>query len=155
MTALSLLVSQALASCAAGTALPVVVRIDGFRDRDGQVRVRLFGGPPSSYYDKRRVLFRVEVPVPAKGPVELCVPGPRPGVYVVDVRHDENGNGRTDRQDGGGVSGNPRLSLFDVIFGRKPAPATVQFRVDHGVTVVPVRLMYLQGTTFRPVTDAR
>lgn len=155
MTVIALLLAQAVASCAPGAAHPIVVRIDGFRSRAGQVRVRLFGDPPSSYYDKHRVLVRIEMPVPARGRVELCVPAPRAGAYVVDVRHDENANGRTDRQDGGGVSGNPRLGLLDVLFGRKPAPARVQFRVEHGATVVPVTLMYLQGSSFRPVANAR
>ena len=133
----------------------VMVRITGFRDRAGQVRVRLFGGSPSTYFDKTRALVRVEIPTPRSQPVDICVPAPGPGVYAVDVRHDGNGNGRTDRQDGGGVSGNPSVSLFDVLFSRRPAPATVQFRVGTGTTVVPVTLMYLQGMSFRPVDAPR
>lgn len=139
--------------CPAGTALPVVVRVSGFRNRAGQVRVRLFGDPPQSYFDKKRALVRVEAPVPAGGPVDVCVPAPRPGAYAVDVRHDGNGNGKTDRADGGGVSGNPSISLWDVILSRKPSPAAVQFHVRGGVTVVPITLMYLQGGSFRPVRD--
>ena len=76
-------------------------------------------------------------------------------MYAVDVRHDGNANGRTDRQDGGGVSGNPSVSLFDVLFSRRPNPATVQFRVGNGTTLVPVTLMYLQGASFRPVDAPR
>jgi len=152
---LPLLLAQAAAACPAGTAHPVVVRVAGLRDRSGQLRVRLFGDPPASYFDKRRVLVRVEVPTPAAGQVDVCVAAPRPGLYAADVRHDVNGDGRTDRRDGGGASGNPRLTLWDVVFARKPRPATVQFRVGAGGATVPITVLYLQGTTFRPAAGAR
>lgn len=143
------------ARCRPDAAPQVLVRIAGFRSRAGQVRVRLFGGSPSTYFDKAAALVRVEVPVPRQGRVDICLPAPRPGVYAVDVRHDENGNGRTDRQDGGGASGNPRISLFDLLFSRKPDTRTVQFTVGTGTTVVPVTLMYLQGGSVRPVDAPR
>ena len=146
---------SATGACPAAGGSTVEVRIDGFRRRVGQVRVRLFGNPPASYFDKHRALVRVEMPVPASGPVRLCVAAPGPGVYALDVRHDVNGNGKTDKQDGGGASGNPHVSLLDVVFGRKPAPASVQFRVGTGTTVVPVTLTYLQGGSFQRVADGR
>ncbi len=136
--------------CHAGVANEVAVRITGFRSRAGQVRVRLFGGSPSTYFDKRQALVRIERPVPNTGTVTICVVAPKPGVYAVDVRHDENGNGKTDRSDGGGASGNPRISLMDMLFSRKPKPETVQFTVRTGQTVVPVTVMYLSGGSFRP-----
>ena len=140
--------------CHAGVANEIAVRIAGFRSRAGQVRVRLFGGATSSYFDKKQALVRIERPVPASGTVTICVVAPRPGIYAIDVRHDENGNGKTDRSDGGGASGNPRLSLFDVLFSRKPRPETVQFAVRAGPTVVPITLMYLNGGSFRPIGAA-
>ena len=142
------LLSPGNASCS-GPA--VRVHVDGFANRQGAVRVRLFGSPTSSYFDKRRALTRIEVPVPRSGPVSFCVPVPKSGVYALDVRHDVNGNGKTDRKDGGGASGNPRLSLTDVLFSRKPDPAKVQVAVGNDVRDVRVTLMYLQGTVFRPV----
>lgn len=137
--------------CPASTASAVLVEVTGFRNRAGKVRVRLFGGAASTYFDKRRAIARIEVAVPQRGPVAICVPAPRPGVYAVDVRHDANANSDTDRSDGGGASGNPRLSLVDVLFSRKPDPKIVQVRVGAGTTVVPVTLMYLQGGSFRPL----
>lgn len=142
------------ARCRAGTAHPVIVRITGFANRAGSVRVRLFGGSPATYFDKRKALIRTEIAVPGSGPVEICVPAPRPGLYAVDVRHDVNGNGDTDRRDGGGASGNPRVSLFDMLLSRKPDTKTVQFSVGMGSTVVPITLMYLQGGSVRPVKGA-
>ncbi|MEG3122616.1 DUF2141 domain-containing protein [Sphingomonas sp. GB1N7] len=137
--------------CHAGVANEIAVRITGFRSRAGQVRVRLFGGATSTYFDKKQALVRIERPVPASGAVTICVVAPKPGLYAVDVRHDENGDGKTDKSDGGGTSGNPRISLFDMLLSRKPDPAKVQFPVGAGTTIVPVTLMYLDGGTFKPI----
>lgn len=153
-TMMTLLAAQAAivpAHCT-GSGPEVLVRITGFRSRAGQVRVRLFGGPPSSYFDKRQATVRIEVPVPKSGPVSLCVAAPRPGLYAVDVRHDVNGGG-TDRSDGGGISGNPPVGLMDVILKRKPNPSVVQVRVGQGTTVVPITLKYLSGGSFSAVGE--
>ncbi|HEX8484040.1 DUF2141 domain-containing protein [Sphingomonas sp.] len=141
--------AAAQGACPAAGGAAVQVDVAGFKNRAGAVRVRLFGPPVESYFDKKRALVRTEIPVPASGRVAICVPVSRPGLYAIDVRHDANGNGKTDRSDGGGASGNPRLGLLDVLLGRKPDPAKVQVRVGGGVTHVPVTLMYLQGGVFR------
>ncbi|MEG3089443.1 DUF2141 domain-containing protein [Sphingomonas sp. PB4P5] len=141
----------AAAQCAPGTQHPVLVKITGFKNRTGQVRVRLFGGSTATYFDKKQVLVRTEIATPRGGAVTICVAAPRPGVYAVDVRHDVNGNGKTDRADGGGTSGNPDIGLMDVIFKRKPSPAITQIRVGNGPTAVAIQLKYLQGGSFKPV----
>lgn len=142
------------ARCPGGSGPTVLIRITGFSNRLGQVRVRLFGPPVSSYFDKKKALARIEMPVPPAGPVEMCLRAPGPGVYALDVRHDANGDGRTDRHDGGGASGNPHVSLLDILLSRRPDPRTVQFRVGTGPVVVPVTLMYLRGGSFQPLKDA-
>ncbi len=138
------------APCPANAGPALQVDITGFKNRQGQVRVRVFGGSPNTWFDKKHWLSRIQVPVPQSGRVSFCMAVPRPGTYAVDVRHDINLNGDTDRADGGGASGNPQLGLFDVVFGRKPDPKKVQVQVGNGVTVVPITLMYLQGGSFRP-----
>jgi hypothetical protein len=75
--------------------------------------------------------------------VEVCVPVPAPGVYALDVRHDANNNSDTDRADGIGASGNPKMSLFSIIFGRRPPANQVQFKVGNGTAIVPVVVRYL------------
>ena len=147
LAAAASLLTPGHATCA-GPALRV--QVDGFANRQGAVRVRLFGPPTSSYFDKKRAVIRYEVPVPRSGPVAFCLPVPKAGVYAVDVRHDVNGNGKTDRADGGGASGNPSMSLTGMILGRKPNPNTVGVAVGNDTRDVRVTLLYLQGTSFRP-----
>lgn len=138
------------AACPPSSGPALLVDVTGFRNRQGQVRVRVFGGATSTYFDKKHWLSRIQVPVPTGGPVRFCMPVPRAGVYAVDVRHDTDNDGDTDRGDGGGASGNPQLGLWDVLLARKPEPRKVQVRVGSDVTGVPITLMYLQGGKFRP-----
>jgi uncharacterized protein (DUF2141 family) len=138
-------------ACAAGNAA-MLVHVTGFKARTGVLRVQSYGGDPGHYFDKGTYLKRIEVQVPANGAADVCVPVPGPGRYAISVRHDVNGSGKTDRSDGGGMSGNPHLSLIDLMFKRKPSPDQVAVEVARGVRVVPVVLNYLQGGSFAPVT---
>ena len=143
--------AQTADTCGPGPALLVVVT--GLKDRSGAIRVRSFGGSPSTYFNKKTALRRTEIPTPQNGPVRICMPVSAPGWYAVDVRHDTNGNGDTDRADGGGASGNPRVTLLDVLLGRKPPAEQVRVSVGQGVTTVPVTVMYLKGGSFRPIGE--
>lgn len=135
------------AACASGDGPAVLVKIAGLKNRAGTVRARLFaGGRPASWFDKRAHIGRIQVPTPANGAVEICMPVPRPGAYVVDVRHDINNNGDTDRSDGGGASGNPKIGLMDVLFGRKPPAKQVVFNVGAGITPIIVAVNYATGS---------
>lgn len=140
------------ASCA-GDGPAMLVHIEGFKKRTGMLRVQSYGGNPSRYFEKGTWLKRIDVPVPASGAADICVPVPADGAYAVSVRHDVDGSGKTGMNDGGGMSGNPKLSLFDVVFKRKPDPHKVQVTV-HGVTRVPVVLNYVQGGSFGPIAMA-
>lgn len=142
------------ARCAPGAGPAMLVHITGFKARTGTIRVQSYGGDPGHYFDKGSYLERVEVGVPASGALDVCMPVPAPGAYAVSVRHDLNGSGKSDRADGGGMSGNPELSLFDLMFKRKPDPDKVAVQVAHGVRTVPIVLNYLSGTSFRPVATA-
>jgi len=115
------------------------------------VRVQSYGGDPDHYFDKGSYLKRIELRVPPAGALDVCVPVPAPGRYAVSVRHDIDGDNHIGRLDGGGLSGNPHLSLFDLMFKRKPAPERVAVAVGRGVRVVPIVLNYLSGASFEPV----
>ena len=136
-----------------GDSPAMLVRIEGLKQRIGMLRIQSYGGDPSHYFDKGTYLRRIQFPVPASGPVEVCVPVPGNGTYAVSVRHDVDSSGKTGLSDGGGMSGNPRMSLFDVMFKRKPSPGKVQVAVN-GVTRVPVVMNYVQGGAFRPIAMA-
>lgn len=142
------------AKCSDGGGSSVLVEIVGLKSRTGTVRVQAYGGNPAHYFDKGAWLERIDVPVPATGDVAVCVPLPKPGTYAVSVRHDANGNRKSDKSDGGGMSGNPDVSLTDILFKRKPAPKEVSFSVGQGTKSISVVMNYIQGGSFRPVRMA-
>lgn len=141
------------ATACGGNGPAMLVHVDGFKKRTGTLRVQSYGGNPTRYFEKGSWLRRIEVAVPNAGAADICVPVPANGNYAVSVRHDVDGSGKTGMNDGGGMSGNPKLSLMDVIFKRKPNPDKVQVNV-HGVTRVPVVLNYVQGGSFGPLAMA-
>lgn len=137
------------ADCADGSGKPaMLVSVDGLKDRAGRIRIQIYGGDPAHYFDKGTYLDRVDVASPPAGPVTVCMPVAKPGLYAVYVWNDENHNGHKDMSDGIGFSGNPDFSYFDAIFARRPSPAQVQVKVA-GVTTVPVVLNYIQGMSVK------
>jgi uncharacterized protein (DUF2141 family) len=139
------------ARCASGDSPSILVTVVGLKSRTGAIRVRTFGGHTATWFDKKKWITRVEVPTPASGPVRICMPVSAPGTYAIDMRHDMNGNGDTDRSDGGGASGDPKVTLLDFIFGRKPSPKITAVSVGKGTTDITVTAMYLSGGALRPV----
>lgn len=140
------------AACASGDGPAILVRVTGFKRNAGLVRARAFSGNvPASWFDKKRALKRTEVAVPASGVAEICMKVPRPGGYVIDIRHDLNANGDTDKADGAGVSGNPNVSVFDFFLGKKPPASRVVVNVAQGVAAVPITVKYIQGGSFKPI----
>jgi uncharacterized protein (DUF2141 family) len=138
--------------CTAGSGPAMLVRILGLKNREGNVRARTYeGNTPSRWFNKKYTLKRTEVPVPANGSVEICMPVAQPGAYVVDVRHDTNSDGKSDRADGAGASGNPEMSLFSFLLGRKPPASKVVVQVGAGVTTIAVQMKYLSGGSFKSV----
>ena len=71
----------------------------------------------------------------------FCVPVPSAGSYGIAVRHDVNGNGRTDlRTDGGAMSNNPSINVFNL--GRPSWRATA-FAVGEDVRRITIRMRYM------------
>ena len=108
------------------------------------IHVQSYGGKPETYFDKGAYLERVDVTPPANGPIEVCMPVPQPGLYAIAVKHDLGGD-TFGINNGGGFSGNPHVTVLDVVLRRKPMPARVQVAVK-GLTRVPVTIRYLQGS---------
>lgn len=129
----------------------VLVEVNGFKARTGTLRVQLYASNAKTYLEKGKWLERVDVPVTRAGAMRVCVPVDKPGNYLVSVRHDMNGNGKSDRSDGGGFSGNPDMKLSDVVFKRKPSLTQTTFAVSAATRRVGVVLNYLKGMSFEPV----
>jgi uncharacterized protein (DUF2141 family) len=138
------------AVCEAG-GRSVTVRVSGFRVRTGRVRVQLYAANPSTFLERGRWLQRVELSAAGSGDMDICVPVAAAGRYAVMVRHDVNANGNSDRADGAGFSGNPRVSLLDLALRRKPPMERVAFAVADANVTQRVVLNYVQGTRFGPV----
>lgn len=134
------------ASCRPGASEPAfLVNVDGFKNRDGRVRVQLYPAN-SKFLQKGEWLRRIDLPVTRSGPMRVCVAAPKAGTYAIAVRHDTKGNG-SDWNDGGGFSRNPSISLFDL----KPKYQEVAISVGDGVKPVDVVLNYRRGLTVGPV----
>ena len=134
----------AAAGCVAGKP-SVLVHVAGFKRAAGKVKVSVYGSNTDRWLAKGGRVTKVKVPVTAKS-MDICMPLPRPGRYAVAVHHDLNINGERDRQDGGGYSRNPKVSLINP----KPAFSKAAFTVGNGPARVGVTLLYVKGFGVRP-----
>lgn len=134
------------AACIEGESA-VLVRVAGFKARQGVLRVQVYGSNPADFLAKGKKLRRVDVPVASAGRMDVCVGLPGPGSYAVAVRHDLDGNGKSGWNDGGGFSRNPSLSLTRL----KPSYSDVVIAVGRGVRPVDVTLNYRRGLSIGPV----
>jgi len=124
--------------CSSGSA--VKVEISGIAPAKGTLRVQLYRSTAEDWLQKGHWLNRVEVPVHA-GSTTVCMPVPGPGTYGIAVRHDVNGNGKTDiRTDGGGMSNNPPISILNL---GKPSYKQTAFAVGNEVKAIAIRMRYL------------
>jgi uncharacterized protein (DUF2141 family) len=125
----------------------ILVTVDGFRERTGNVRIALYGSNPRAFLARGQTLRKIDLPVSRAGPMQICVAVPNPGRYAIAVRHDADGNGRSGWSDGGGFSRNPDISLANL----RPSYDSVAINAGRGVTPVRVVLNYRYGLSIRPV----
>ena len=124
----------------------LVVRVSGFKQASGTVKVALYAA--QGYLAKGGKLGKVVVPVRSTAPLDICIAVPAPGQYAVAVHHDLNGNGDKDSSDGGGYSGNPRLSIMNL----RPSFDRTAVSVGHAPRAVTVLLQYRHGLSIGPVS---
>jgi uncharacterized protein (DUF2141 family) len=135
------------AACNAGSKQPaVLVKVSGFKNRTGKVRIQLYGSNPSDFLAKGKKLRRIELPVTA-ATMPVCVAVPKAGSYAIAVRHDADGNGKSGWNDGGGFSRNPSISFADL----KPKYNEVAIPVGPGVKPIDVVLNYRHGLSIKPI----
>jgi uncharacterized protein (DUF2141 family) len=136
------------AACSPGANRPaVLVSINGFKTRIGKLRIQLYSDNPAEYLVRGKKLKRIDLPVTRSGAMNVCVAVPKPGNYAIAVRHDADNNGKTNWNDGGGFSNNPKLSILKL----KPPLRSTAVTVGGGVRTVPVLLNYRSGLTIGPV----
>jgi uncharacterized protein (DUF2141 family) len=131
-----------LDKCAQGASGPaILVNVSGFRGDKGSIRVQSYRATKEEWLEKGRWLNRIDQPLEVRDQyMQFCIPVPAAGRYGIAVRHDRNGNGKTEiMEDGGGFSNNPSLSIFNL---GKPAAGKVGIEVGQGVTAITVRLQY-------------
>lgn len=140
------------ASCEAGASVPaVLLTVTGFKDHVGQVRVKVFRGVEDEFLKSGKSLVKFDVPVPASGDVEVCVPLPgNHPVYAISVLHDRDMDGKTDLwSDGFGVSNNPKLKMA------KPPVKQVAFKAPQSVGAMKIVLNYVSGLSVKPIREAK
>ena len=117
----------------------VNVTVTGIKSANGRVRVQLYRATRADWLEKGRWIHRIEVPARA-GSMTFCMPVPQAGSFGIAVRHDVNGNGKTDlTQDGGGVSNNPAINLFNL---GKASYDEAAFQVN-GVRSITINMRYM------------
>ena len=123
-----------------GAGPAVWVNITEVSASQGTIRVQLYPGTRDDWLERGRWLNRIEVPARA-GSMQVCMPVPSSGDYAIAIRHDVNGNGRTDiRSDGGGMSNNPSINIFNL--GR-PSINRTRFSIGNEVLPMSIRMRYL------------
>lgn len=132
-------------ACAPGSKdTAALVTVDGFRDRDGNLRIIAYRALESDYFVSGAYVNRIDTPVTKSGSMTVCARLPGPGKYVVAVLQDRDKSGKFGLRDGVGFAGNPKLPL-----GKPPLEdVTLAFS---GVQKYNVVLNYLQGLSVRPI----
>ena len=130
--------SNDLSQCRNGPS--TLVQISGVKASTGKIRVQSYRGTAADWLEKGRWLARIEVPARA-GSMTVCVPLPQAGVYGIAVRHDVNGNGKTDiTRDGGGMSKNPSINIFNL---GKPSYKKTAFSVGDAPKTISISMKYM------------
>ena len=118
----------------------VRITVSGVKASRGTLRVQLYRATRADWLETGRWLNRIEVPARA-GMMSVCMPAPGPGTYGIAIRHDINGNGETDlTQDGGGMSNNPAINVFNL---GKPSFSKVAFTLGREVKAMTIRMRYM------------
>lgn len=132
-------IANNMALCSAGAGPGLEVTVSGIKSSRGIVRVQSYRATPAEWLETGQWINRIEVPAQA-GTMTFCVPLPEPGSYGIAVRHDINGNGKTDlREDGGGMSNNPAINIFNL---GKPSYKKTATSVGDGVRPISISMRY-------------
>lgn len=131
-------IANDLSKCS-GDSPAMLVTVQGIRSSTGTMRVQSYRATKDDWLEKGRWLKRIEQPA-QQGEMIFCLPVGVSGTYGVAIRHDRNGNGKTDiMKDGGGMSNNPSISIWNL---GKPSYKKVGVEVQR-VTPLSIRMRYM------------
>lgn len=133
----------------------VLLTVDGFKNREGTLRVELWPGNEGDFMRNHHELVaegkayqRVTVPVPQSGAATICVPLPGPGTYAMGAFHSPSGVRKFNyKQDGATFTRNPKVGIFNT----RPKAADVSMQFNAGLNTSEVTLNYLRGLGFGPI----
>lgn len=125
----------------------IEVTVTGLKDRTGELKLELYPATEADFLKDDRDLraegklfHRIWAPIPADGPVTLCIRVPRPGTYGLFFTHNRDGKNKFNVWvDGAGVSSNRQLGRA------KPRLEQAAVTVGRTVTRVSIRAQYLRG----------
>jgi len=127
-----------------GNGTAVLARVNGFRDRAGNLRIAIYRAREDEYLASGKFVARIDTPMTSAGPMTVCARVPEPGPYIVIALHDRNADGRLNAwSDGFGFSNNPKLGIS------KPAIDLVKVNLV-GIVPLGIILNYAQGLSARP-----
>lgn len=133
-------IANDMRKCAPGAGPAARVTVNGVKAAEGTVRVQSYRGTKSDWLEQGKWINRIEVPA-RKGTMTFCVPLPATGSYGIAVRHDADGNGKTDfARDGGGMSNNPSINIFNL---GKPSYSKTAIEFGTGVTSITINMKYM------------
>lgn len=133
-------ISNDMGKCAADAGPAVRVTVTGVKESSGKVRVQSYLGTKEEWLKKGKWLNRIETSA-REGTMTFCMPLQRVGTYGIAVRHDLNGNGKTDiMRDGGGMSNNPSINIFNL---GKPSYKKTAFDAGPGVMSISIEMKYM------------
>lgn len=124
----------------------IIVHVKGFKNDVGQVRTQIYGPDPATFLAKGKWTARSEKRRDGTQTMRFCFPVTTPGRYAIAVRHDANGNAKSDWNDGGAFSHNPSLSVFNM----KPKFEEVAVEVKSAPVEIEVEMQYRQGLAIKP-----
>ncbi len=123
------------------------ITVEGLSHRTGTLRAELYPDNDTDFLEDDNKLiaagkpFRRSVaPVPASGPVVLCLRAPSPGTYALTVIHNPNGgHGFSLLRDGVGFAGNPYIGHA------KPHASEATITVGQDITPALIVMNYRRG----------
>ncbi|MPT49339.1 MAG: DUF2141 domain-containing protein [Sphingobium sp.] len=148
---------KAEGQCRPGESSPAaIITVTGLKDRRGRLKLELYPANDTDFLADDNVLInvgktfrRVEIGVPASGPVQICIRAPSAGNYALSLLHDRDSNRKFGLStDGIGFSGNPKLGRS------KPRAATASMAIGNGPTKANIIMNYRKGLiSFGPIED--